>query len=82
MSDRIVELNVGGTPYTTKMSTLMKTENGSCVLRQLIEEGAKDSQVGSGQDPVVQLPSCLFVLILVVFGVLLLILRICRALNS
>lgn len=45
MSDKIVELNVGGTPYTTKWSTLMKTENGSTVLRQLLEEDAKDSQV-------------------------------------
>ena len=46
MSDKIVELNVGGTPYTTKLSTLMKIDNGSKVLRQLIDEGAKDSQVG------------------------------------
>lgn len=45
MSDKIVELNVGGTPYTTKMSTLLKSENGSSVLRQLLEEGARDSQV-------------------------------------
>ncbi|XP_018496586.1 BTB/POZ domain-containing protein KCTD12 [Galendromus occidentalis] len=44
MGDKIVELNVGGTLYTTKASTLLKAENGSCVLRELIEEQVKDSQ--------------------------------------